>query len=357
MAETVPTEKNIDYALLDRCLAAAIACGDIVNLRFLFLPASPFRRDSSEDISMSKYAYLLAEEESDALEAALRLVQQAEISRQVREQLEKKGPPQLPWELLQALADNALRLGKYTAASQAYELLRTRRRMQEIFLDQADAALDRGAYAEGARGYKIAAGLQYDYAAFPEALPAVLNYQEKAVTLHGKYPVVLEGETLSDDRALCRSSLLFLLQGADFIQRLENRDDESLIQFTAEMIRCLDPAWDRFVPAFQEACRLISPFAELFSRINSYTQEALEVLLEEIFSDEEKETLRGISQFFAPGIAEGSAWQLVMRTLAYYHPGAVSFVRRQRLSASEEILIPALPDTSRLAQQLGLFPL
>lgn len=354
MTEETRTEKVIDDSLLDRCLAAAIATGDIVNLRFLFMPASPFRVDSSEDISQSKYAYLLPEEENKEMEEALQLVQQPEISRQVRAQLEKKGPPQLPWQLLQSLADQALRCGKYTAASQAYELLRTRRRMQEIFLDQADAALDRGAFYEAAQGYTLASGLQYDYAAFPEALPAVLNYQEKALSFHGSYPLTTEDEATTDDKVLCRSSLQFLMQGAEFLQRLDVREEKELVQFTAEVIRCLDPEWDSFVSAFHESLALVEKYEPLFKHINSYTQEALEVLLEEIFTDEEKEELRRIAPLFAPGAPEGEEWWLTMRTLAYHHPGAVLFVRRQRLSATEEILIPECSRDSELARLLGL---
>ncbi|NLN92644.1 MAG: hypothetical protein GX130_04940 [Candidatus Hydrogenedens sp.] len=353
MTEETRTEKVIDDALLDRCLAAAIATGDIVNLRFLFMPASPFRPDSSEDISQSKYAYLLPKEEKGEMDEALQLVRQPEISRLVRAQLAKKGPPQLPWELLQSLADQALKCGKYTAASQAYELLRTRRRMQEIFLDQADAALDGAAFYEAAQGYTIASGLQYDYAAFPEALPAVLNYQEKALSLHRAYPPTTE-ESETDDSALCRSILQFLMQGAEFLQRLEGRDGEVLVQFTAQVIRCLDPQWEHFVSAFHESLAIIKAYETLFTRINSYTQEALEVLMEEIFTDEQKEELRRIAPLFAPGAPEGEEWWLTMRTLAYHHPGSVLFVRRQRLSATEEILIPECPRDSQLARLLNL---
>lgn len=354
MTEVTQTEKVIDFTMLDRCLAFAIATGDSVNLRFLFMPASPFRQDSSEEINQSKYAYLIPDEESAEMAEALKLVEQPEISRQVRAQLSKKGPPQLPWELLQALADQALRLGKYTVASQAYELLRIRRRMQEIFLDHADAALDGGAFYEAAQSYKIAAGLQYDYAAFPEALPSVLNYQENALSLHRNYPQTPEEGAQSDDSALCRSILHFLMQGAEFLQRLDGHDPKVVLQLTVEVIRCLDPGWEAFVSAFQESLVIVAPFAKQFERINSYTQEALEVLLEEIFTDEQKETLRGLASLFAPGAPEGEEWWLTMRTLAYHHPGAVLFVRRQRLSATEEILIPGVVADSELARLLGL---
>ena len=42
-----------------RALAFAIATGDIVNFRFLFLPYSPLRDDSTEDLHTDKYSYLL----------------------------------------------------------------------------------------------------------------------------------------------------------------------------------------------------------------------------------------------------------------------------------------------------------
>ncbi len=45
MSNAAVVEKNIDYGMLDKCLAGVVAAGDIVNLRFLFMPSSPFRPD------------------------------------------------------------------------------------------------------------------------------------------------------------------------------------------------------------------------------------------------------------------------------------------------------------------------
>ena len=145
-----------------------------------------------------------------------------EIRAYVREQLQRKGPPRLPWQLVLALGDNALRLGKYTAAAQAYELLRIRRRIQEMALDKADERLRQGDIAAAVRGYYIALGLQYDYGAFPEPLPAVPDYHERAPAMHANYPVTTE-QTLAwqQDEALCRMALRYLLPYAEFTGRFE----------------------------------------------------------------------------------------------------------------------------------------
>src|SRR5690606_12280615 len=115
-------------------------------------------------------------------------VRDDETWRHVQTELEANRPAQLPSDLLLMLADNAVRQGKYTSAAQAYELLRIRSRMQDEFYAAADRALDENDVARAVRGYRAATGLAYDYAAFPEPLPEVPDYQTRALLLHGEYP-------------------------------------------------------------------------------------------------------------------------------------------------------------------------
>lgn len=65
---------------------------------------------------------------------------------------------------------------------------RIRRRMREEYLDAADDALAAGDIKTAVRGYVIGAGLDYDYASFPEPLPLIADFQAKALTLHADYP-------------------------------------------------------------------------------------------------------------------------------------------------------------------------
>lgn len=356
MSNAFVADNDIDYDLLNRCLAHAISEGDIVNFRFLFMPASPFRLDSPEDIHTSKYAYLLPENESSTrYQAALELTQNPEISRYVREQLAKAGPPQLPWRLVLALADNAVRLGKYTMASQAYELLRIRRRMQGLLLDQADARLRSGAMAAAVRGYLIASGLDYDYGAFPEPLPSVPNYQERALALHGVYPAGPEQSLATQpDAVTTKTALRFLLQNPDFSQRFEEQAADRVISFVAALIRGIDAHWEDFSARYGQAHAIVERHAELLGRINSYSPEALELLYEQLLDSEQMQELKQVPSILCGADCHDMEWWQILKTLAYHHPGAVLFVARQRLSAREEIIVPRCRKDSALAQALGL---
>ncbi|MCF6286396.1 MAG: hypothetical protein L3K26_14570 [Candidatus Hydrogenedentes bacterium] len=181
------TKAPVEQQRIDQCLARAVAEGDIVDFRFLFLSYSPLRDDSPEDITAEKYTYLNPHGETDRrFSEALQAVQKPDVQEHVNAQLKKKGPAQLPASLVTLLGDNAVELGKYKAAAQAYELLRIRGRMQKAFLDQADEALDKDDIKTAVRGYRIAVGLDYDYAAFPEPMPAPPNYRSKAQILHAE---------------------------------------------------------------------------------------------------------------------------------------------------------------------------
>ncbi len=356
MSRQVMQEASVSPETIDACFANVIAEGDIVNFRFLFMPASPLRSDSPEDIMSPKYAYLFPEdEENPRYQEALRLVQHSSVSRYIQSQLEKKGPPQLPWELVMALADNAVLLGKYTAASQAYELLRIRRRMQEVLLDKADALLQRGRMDAGVQGYLIAAGLDYDYAAFPEPLPAVPNFQERALRLHGTYQNT-SGNTFTaqDIESQVSMALNYLLANPDLAQRLRELPCESKINFLALLVRRMDDAWDGFTERYKQALQVVRRYQPLLDKINSYSPDALDVLYEPILNERQRMELQEIpSMLMGISVKDWEWWQCV-KTLCYHHPAAALFISRQRLSAKEGVIIPVCNTDSPLVRALNL---
>lgn len=351
------TPKYTDYdALLGAALANAIAEGDYVNFRLIFAPASPFRLDSPEDATTPKYQYLFPENEnSPRYQAAVRLVQSPPIKRYVKEQLQRSGPPRLPWQLLLALADNALCLGKFTLASQAYELLRIRRRMQDLFLEEADERLRADNLSGAVKGYLIGLGLQFDYGAFPEPLPAVPDYQERAPGLHTVYTGVTEDALgMQEDVSLCKSILGYLMPFPEFKERVQKFLPDQLIPFTAALIRGMDPNWDTFATDFRKTMHVASRYTPLFTQINSYSLEALEVLAEELVQDKELEELRHLSETLT-GLSGGLyEWWRYISALAYAHPAAPFFVVRQRISAHKEIIVPCCRQDSTLSHLLGL---
>jgi hypothetical protein len=353
--QNVPADPEYD-ALLDQSLAFAIEQGDIVNFRLLFMPSSPFRPDSPEDASDSKYNYLFPDSDSgQRYPEALAWVHKPDIAAFVRAQLDRKGPPKLPWQLVKVLGDNAVRLGKYTAAAQAYELLRIRRRMQDIILDQADEHLREHDIAAAVNGYRIALGLQYDYGAFPEPLPAVPDYQERAPALHMTYPATQE-QTLSlqSDEVLCKTALTYLLPFSEFASRFQQIPPEVILPFTVALVRILDVDWEAFATAFRQSLAITAQYEDLFVRINAYSTEILEVLEEKLIDDSNLEELRKIPEILAGSSGEHWEWWQYLKHLAYHHPGAALFVSRQRLSAKEEIVVPRVRLDSELARSLGL---
>jgi len=349
-------EKQYDQSVVDACLACAVAEGDIVNFRFLFMPASPLRPDSPEDVHTPKYAYLFpVDESSRQYGEALRLVQRMDMARYVQKQLEKKGPPQLPWELVIALADNAVRLGKYTSAAQAYELLRIRRRMQEVILEKSDEYLRRGNVRGAVQGYLVAAGLDYDYAAFPEPLPAVPNYQERALALHGVYPDTQEKMVcMQPDEALAKTAINYLLFNPEFSNRQTDMPEENKIAFVVALIREMDKNWDVFAERHRQAAAIVNRYQPHFERMKKYSTEALELLYEEPLDAVQQDELRGIPALLTGVAVENWDWWQYMKTLCYHHPGAALFVARQRITAKEEVVIPRFRPDSALARGLNL---
>ena len=184
-------EKIVDLELTAKAFAFAVMTGDIVNFKFLFSGLSPVRAWTSEQLETEKYEYLLPNADAEstaAYKGAYVAVRSDETWAYIQAELGAKRNAQLPSELVLMIADNAVRAAKYTLAAQAYESLRLRRKMQAEFFKQADEALAQGDIPKAVQGYRIATGLSYDYAAFPEPLPKVANYQSDALRIHGRYP-------------------------------------------------------------------------------------------------------------------------------------------------------------------------
>lgn len=350
--------KTVDRDLTVRALAKAVATGDFVNFRLLFQSFSPARADSSERFEDSKYAYLLPDEElksNPEFRDALELVQASSIWNHVQREFDAHRPAQLPAELVVRLADNAVRLGKYTIASQAYELLRIRRRMQEEFFEQADKALNDGNIRRAVHGYLVATGLEYNYAAFPEPLPLVPDFQTKALMLHGEYPQSAEQcVPLQQPEQFLNTALSYLLLEGRASARLDGRPVPVRLSFLAELVTQRDPAWADFVLRYREACELMRAFEE---RIQHAMAErgggrvSLAREIEEMAGDDPRKipaTLLGRA------IEDGEWWQY-LKELAFGHPASALFVSRQVIGETE-IIVPRYRGDSPVPGALGLLP-
>lgn len=346
-------QKAVSPDLVANALAKSVCDGDIVNFRLLFLAFSPARSSSAEDFETEKYSYLLSgadETDTSSFREALATVQEADTWSHIVGELDAKRPAQLPSNLLLLLADNAVRRGKYSAAAQAYELLRIRRKMQEEFLDQADAALDNGDIAVGVRGYLIGVGLSYDYAAFPEPLPFVPDYQTKALMLHGTYPTRPEEcVSLQAPDAHANTALQFLLQDEEVSNRLYERSLEVRLQFLKLLVEITDPQWPEFVERFEDACKHTQSFSEQLKRLAEPHAETLE---EEIEEQQAADPSTIMSALLGREIEDGAWWQYI-KEIGYEHPAGVLFIARQVIG-DQEILMPRLLADSSVPAALGL---
>ncbi len=349
-AEKAPVTPDI----INKCLAKAVAEGDIVNLRFLFISYSPLRSYSSEDITADKYAYLVPEStQGDHFSEALEQVKHPEVQEHVKHELDKKGPPQLPAPLVTLLADNAVRLGKYKAAAQAYELLRIRSRMQEAYLEAADAALTANDIATAVRGYRIAVGLDYDYAAFPEPMPTSPNYQSRAQLLHADYPRRPEDAVaLQAPESHVSIALGYLLLNPQIAARLEEQPLPLRLSFLAELVRQLDPQWEAFVARYAEACKLVATIgARLERQANRAEQVALADEIKALQAEDDPADIPKV--LLGRAIPDGEWWQYI-KELAYEHPAAALFVVRQFVTKDLEIVMPRYVKGSPVITALGL---
>lgn len=346
-------QKAVNTDMIANALAKTVCEGDIVNFRLLFLAFSPARTSNSEDFETEKYRYLVAgadEMETSSYQEALTAVREDETWSHILGELDANRPAQLPSSLLLLLADNAVRRGKYSAAAQAYELLRIRRKMQDEFLAQADAALDAGDIAVGVRGYLIGVGLSYDYAAFPEPLPFVPDYQTKALMLHGTYPTRSEDcVSLQEPNTHANTALRFLLQDEEVSSRLHARPLEVRLKFLKALVEMSDPQWPEFVVRFEEACELTQSFSDQLKRLAEPHQETLE---EEIEEQQAADPRKIMSALLGREIEDGAWWQYI-KEIGYAHPAGALFVARQ-LIGDQEILMPRLLADSPVAAALGL---
>lgn len=353
--KVVQRKSPVSQEMVDRCIAKTVFEGDIVNFRFLFFAYSPLREESTEDIDNVKYAYLVPQDdegdEGGRYQEALRLASEPAIREHIKEQLSSEGPAQLPWELICLLADNAVRLGKYSAAGQAYELLRIRRSMQEEFFRQGDEALDKDEVARGVLAYRIGVGLAYDYAAFPEPLPSVANHQTEALLLHAVYPTdPADALALQPTEKHVDLALEYLLD-REAAGRLSSRPLEERLAFLDVLIRAMDSQWDDFTGRYHEAITLTDAVRGALERANDPAGKGLE---EELKGEVDEEEFWKIPECMLGRAIGAAEWWQYVKELAYEHPAAILFIKRQVVSEGLEIVIPILPASSPLAQRLGL---
>lgn len=355
-------QKHVDIELAAKAFAKAVHDGDIVNLRFLFGPFSPARTSSPERFESEKYSYLMPEAEQEdnrTFRETLDLVRSRGVWAHIENELTMTRPPQLPYELVLLLGDNALRQGKYTSAAQAYEMLRIRARMQDLALEAADESLDKGDIKRAVHGYVAASGLEYDYAAFPEPLPKTPDYQMRALVLHSDYPERPEDcLALQETAAFVQTALGYLLLSSDIAARLENRPIDLRVAFLKELVESRDPEWREFVHRYREAIDLKRGFAERIERaIAARTGEGLEA--PQSLAREIDETL-GADPGRIPAVLlgreiEGGAWWQYLKELALLHPAGILFVSRQFIG-DDEIIVPLYRDESPVVKALGLLP-
>jgi hypothetical protein len=345
--------KTINSDTVADAIAKSVADGDIVNFRLLFASFSPARLDSVEEFSDEKYAYLLPSDEErrePAFAEALKSVRGPQTWPLIERELGAKRPAQLPSELVLLLGDNAVRLGKWTSASQAYELLRVRRRMQEEFVKQGLAALELGGIDRAVRGVRIGASLAYDYAAFPEPMPMVPQYQSKALMLHALYPVRAEDcLALLEPGAHVQAAINYLLFDMATAARLESTPLERRVEFVKALVDEIDPDWKEFVSRFEAASRLTLEFGERSRRLGRHEDETLADEVEEQRSVDPWEITRALLGRDIPG----ASWWQYLKELAYEHPASILFISRQVIG-DHEVLMPRLRAGAPLARALGL---
>jgi hypothetical protein len=340
--------------IIEGCIAKAVAEGDIVNFRFCFIAYSPLRETSSEDIHAPKYAYLRPEKtDTPEFRAALALVREPAIRRHVQAQLEKKGNAQYPWELILALGDNAVRLGKYTSAAQAYEMLRIRARMMDLFFRAGEQALDADDLPRAVRAFLIAIGLSYDYSAFPEPLPSVPNFQTKALMLHAIYPRRPEEcVALLPPELHLRAALEYLLLAPEAAARLEGRPVSQRMDFIVELVRQQDAHWPEFARRYRETCAFIARLNEQRQR----RSEGAEALAAEIDLQQQHGQWAEVPARLLGRTIPGGTWWQYLKELAYQHPAAPLFISRQFISEDLEILLPRYIEGAELVRRLELAP-
>lgn len=356
MARDTRTEKQVDPDDVAQAFARAIADGDFVSFRTIFAPFSPARESSTESFDDEKYAYLLPDddhEDQSAFEEALAMVREDETWAHIQQELEASRPAQMPSNLLVVLADNAVRLGKYTSASQAYELLRIRSKTRDLFFEEADQALEAGDMEKAVKGYIIATSLDYDYSAFPEPLPKLPRHQQNALVLHGRYPRGPEDVVgLKPVEEFLSSALAYLLNDAEAAAKLDALPVPARVAFLHELIHQTDEDWAAFKGRFLEAIDMARGFEQ---RIRSASDNGENRGIEDRIHEQDGPDPMDITAHLLGRSIEGGEWWQYLKELAYIHPASVLFVSRQRIG-EKEILIPRLRGDSPVVEKLGLLP-
>lgn len=351
-----PAPKVVDADLVAAAMAKVVATGDMVNFRLLFAPFSPARESSCENLDSEKYAYLVPGDEmqaSDRYKAALSVVKNREIWAHIQGELDHARPAQLPAQLVQMLADNAIRESKYGMAAQACELLRIRHKMQAMFFDRGDEALNMGEIPAAVTAYLIGTGLAYDYAAFPEPLPKVPNHQTNALMLHGQYPTKPEDcICLLDEDSHANAVLDFLLDDGDATSRLRAFSTDLRIKFLGELVVRQDPGWEAFTRRYQQGCEVTETLGERLLRQLEEGENGRETLADEV-EKQLAEDPRSISAGLLGRTIDNGEWWQYLKELACTHPAGVLFVARQ-IIGEYEVLIPRLRSGSSLPKALGL---
>lgn len=348
------TDAAVDPQAAAQALAKAIADGDIVTFRAIFQPWSPARGSETERFGTPKYAYFAPspeEQDAAAFREALEAVQAARAWDHILGELEAERPPQFPSDLLVRLADRAVALGKFGNAAQTYELLRIRGRMQALFVDEAEKALASQDFAAAARGFRIAASLEYDYAAFPEPLPKVADWQKSALILHGDYPDTPEKSVpLRETPHLLRTAFAYLLDSTELAARIEPIEQEAQVALLDQLVRNIDPAWDAFAGHFHEAGAHMAALADRFEKAGAAEGESN--IEYEVAEQTGPDPIEIPALLLGRRLPEDAWWQY-LKELAYTHPPAALFVARQ-LVPGGEILVPRCRAESPVARALGL---
>jgi hypothetical protein len=349
-------EVNPDH-LIDS-LARAVADGDFVSFRTLFLSFSPGRTTSSQSFDDEKYGYLKPSsgQEDDTFFAEARAaVKEPETWQHIQRELDQNRPAQLPAKLLMILGDNAIRLGQYTNASQAYEMLRIRKGMQEEFYTLADEALESGDISLAVRGYRIATSLDYDYAAFPEPLPKSPSYQSQSLMLHGTYPSTPEESLcVAPEDIFLPRALTYLLDDAAAAARIATHSQAIQIDFLAELIAQIDPEWAVFRDRYHGACEMVQAFGARVNKAREAAQAGPQSLAEEIEDEMGDDPIAITAHLLGRTIEDGAWWQY-LKEMAFEHPAAALFVSRQ-LVGDHEILVPRIRSGSPIVARLDLAP-
>lgn len=348
-----PIVRPVSEEMVRNAIAHTVATGDLVGFRFLFSAHSPCRLTSPDRLEDAKYGYLTPDSAVNAaFDEALAQVTSTSTWAHIQAELSAERPARLPSELVLALADNALRAGKYTLAAQAYELLRIRRKMQEEFHADAGAALKNGEIARSVRGFRIAAALGFDYAAFPEPMPMVSNYQSRALMLHGRYPLRPEDcIALQEAKPHVETLLGFLLDDPEAVARLRDFPPEVLLDFAVELVAQVDPDWSAWQERYAEAVRETRELSESLMR-SARNPGSGDELEDAIAGQQERRPERIMEILLGRAIPDGEWWQY-LKEVAYTHPAGILFVSRQ-LVGDKEVFLPRCREDSALAAALGL---